>query len=123
MEVKTVGMRIKAKAILRQRDGPCSDGTRRSIWQGAIQWTGARAKTQCLRRVFYSEADALKHANEEREKWIKLNRMPETMCERQQREDREEAAKYPISYGRRTRVAFDADVTRSENLDGSHCEI
>lgn len=84
---KPVAGRIEAKAIRTELLAMCGDGLRRDSWKGVL--LVARQAKIVLRRVFHIEAEALAYAERQRQRHIAADRMPETMIERQRREDEE----------------------------------
>lgn len=85
---QTIAGRILARAKLVHRMAMCSDGQRRDFWKGVLLI--ARQGPFYLFSTFYTEEKALAYAERAREKHIVAGRMPETMRQRQRREDEEE---------------------------------
>ena len=85
---QTIAERIIARAKLVHRMAMCTDGQRRDFWKGVLLI--ARQGPFYLFSTFYTEHEALAYAERAREKHIVTGRMPETMKQRQKREDEEE---------------------------------
>lgn len=89
---KTVSERITPVAIQTAWNITWTDGERQDVWHGALKFRGRGGPLKRFRKPFATEADAMAHAEWHRQRCIKADRMPETMEERQYREDDEEEA-------------------------------
>ena len=85
---QTIAERILARAVRTQTLAMCTDGKRRDLWKGILLI--AKQQPFYLFPTFYTEEEAMSYARRERGKHIVAGRMPETILQRQRREDEEE---------------------------------
>jgi len=84
--------KIVAKAVLAHPGCPCSDGVHRDVWKAVVEIGCRQGARKTLRPTFFSKAAALAHAGTARDTMVAAGGFPETMRERQRRENAAERA-------------------------------